>query len=100
MVKRVIWSKQAVEDKIQILTYWNKRNQSKLYSKKLNQLFNECIKLIQDFPEIGTKTDLGNIRKMPIEHFSIFYENLEHTIAILAIWDGRQDPEKLNLLST
>ncbi|MGI9191017.1 MAG: type II toxin-antitoxin system RelE/ParE family toxin [Chitinophagaceae bacterium] len=100
MAKRIIWSKSAIENKIQIFTYWNHRNQSKLYSKKLNQQFNAIVQLIQEFPEMGMKTDLGNIRKIMVDHYAIYYENLEHEIAILAIWDGRQNPENLDVVST
>ena len=97
MAKRVIWSIRASEDRRTILTYWNHRNQSKQYSKKLNKLFNECISLIQDFPNIGVQTDLDNVRKLNAGHYAIFYSVEPDFIAILAIWDGRQDPDKLKI---
>lgn len=49
MVKQVVWSVQAQNDRKQILEYWRLRNKSNTYSKKLNQLFKDSIKLIQEF---------------------------------------------------
>jgi len=62
MAKRIIWSRRAQNDRISIFEYWNKRNKSKVYSKKLNRLFNEGVKLISEYPEIGKPTE---IMKLP-----------------------------------
>ncbi len=53
MAKQIIWSRKAQNDRKEIFRYWNKRNKSKLYSKKLNKLFKEAVKLISEYPEIG-----------------------------------------------
>ena len=39
MAKRIVWSKFALENKLEILKYWNHRNESNTYSRKLNKLF-------------------------------------------------------------
>jgi plasmid stabilization system protein ParE len=57
MAKQVIWSLRAQNDKKEILDYWRRRNKSDAYSKKLNELFKESIKIILDFPQIGKVTD-------------------------------------------
>lgn len=62
MVKQVVWSPQANKDRREILEYWQRRNKSKSYSKKLNQLFKEAIHLIREFPHIGKQTDEPNTR--------------------------------------
>lgn len=95
MAKRVIWSLNASEDKIQLFTYWNNRNKSKTYSRKLNVLFKESVKLIQDYPSIGRKSNFDHTKKLIVNHFSIFYEETETYITILGVWDDRQDPDKL-----
>lgn len=48
MAKEVIWSLMARDDRKEILTYWNNRNRSTAYSKKLNQLFKVAVKLISE----------------------------------------------------
>ena len=64
------------------MDYWRQRNKSNAYSKKLNELFKESIKIILDFPQIGKGTH------------EIIYEETETQIFILTIWDSRQDPDK------
>ncbi|MCW3108330.1 MAG: addiction module toxin, RelE/StbE family [Segetibacter sp.] len=57
-----MWPLSAQDDRKEIFTYWNNRNKSKAYSKKLHVLFNEAIKLISKFPQIGSPTEIENIR--------------------------------------
>jgi plasmid stabilization system protein ParE len=95
MAKRVIWSNLARDEKYGIFTYWNSRNKSTAYSKKLNGLFNEAIKLIKDFPEIGRLTDIHCVRRFVVKDYLILYKVAADAIYILSVWDARQDPEKL-----
>lgn len=97
MVKRVIWSPRAQAERKEILDYWFKRNKSKTYSRKLNRLFTEAINLIIDYPEIGKRTDLENIRAKIIRDYIMFYEINDDKLFILSIWDTRQNPENLEL---
>lgn len=95
MAKQVIWSLRAQNDKKEILDYWRQRNKSNTYSKKLNELFKESIKIILDFPQIGKVTDDTKARIKIVRDYLIIYEETETQIYILTIWDSRQDPEKL-----
>lgn len=52
MAKQIIWSLRAQNDRKKILEYWTKRNKSKEYSRKLNGLFKEALRLISDYSEI------------------------------------------------
>ncbi len=98
MAKQIIWSLQAQEDRKQILSYWNNRNQSTSYSKKLHQLFKEAVKLVSQFPQIGRRTDENNIRIKLVKDYLVVYEEDQNNIYILKIWDGRRNPEKFNKL--
>ena len=49
MVRRIIWSKNALRDKVQILDYWHKRIGTKTYSQKLDKKLKESIKLLAIF---------------------------------------------------
>jgi len=95
MAKQVIWSLRAQNDKKEILDYWRQRNKSNTYSKKLNELFKESIKIILDFPQIGKVTDDTKARIKIVRDYLMIYEETETQIFILTIWDSRQDPEKL-----
>ena len=62
MVKQIIWSKLAHDDRFNILDYWIKRNKSASYSKRLNQVFENTAELISRHPKIGKQTEIQNIR--------------------------------------
>lgn len=95
MAKQVIWSLRAQNDRKEILNYWRQRNKSNTYSKKLNELFKESIKIILYFPQIGKTTDDTKARIKIVRDYLIIYEETETQLFILTIWDSRQDPEKL-----
>ena len=100
MVKQVVWSPRAHKDRKEILDYWQKRNKSSTYSKKLNKLFKEAIHLIRDFPHIGKQTDEPNTRIKIVRDYLIFYEETPTQIRILTIWDQRQNPDRLREILT
>ena len=95
MAKQIIWSLNAQQNRKEIFLYWNNRNKSKTYSKKLNRLIKGAVKLISEFPQIGRPADLENIRIKIVRDYLVVYEVSGDNIYILAIWDDRQDPEKL-----
>jgi addiction module RelE/StbE family toxin len=95
MARQVVWSQRAQRDRKEILDYWRHRNKSNTYSKRLNGLFRESVKIITDFPEIGKPTDQANTRIKIVKDYLIIYEETETQILILTIWDSRQDPGKL-----
>lgn len=97
MDRRVIWSKRSQNDRKEIFRYWNKRNKSNAYSKKLNKLFKEAIRLIAEYPKIGKITDDKSIRIKIVKDYLLIYEtdDQQGQLVILTIWDSRQDPEKV-----
>lgn len=52
MAARIIWSALAIQQKKEIFNYWNERNKSKVYSRKLNKLINEAAEIIQTHPKL------------------------------------------------
>lgn len=95
MAKQIIWSLRAQKDKKEIIKYWSQRNKSNRYSKKLNLLFKESIRLLSEHPYIGKSTDDDTVRIKIIKEYLLIYEVTKTSIHILSIWDGRQDPSKL-----
>jgi hypothetical protein len=63
MVRRLIWSVEARTSRKNIFEYWNNRNKSKVYSNKLNSLFNENLKSFSNYPSlvIPPKMKLQNL---------------------------------------
>jgi len=95
MARRLVWTNRAQTDRKMILTYWNRRNQSAQYSKKLNALFKEAIHLITERPYIGKPTSTPNVRAKVVRDYLIFYEITQQHIVVLTIWDCRQNPKNL-----
>jgi len=95
MARKVVWSLRAQNDRKQIFTYWNKQNNSNIYSKKLNILFVEAVDLILKFPSIGKLTNDQSARIKVVDNYLIIYEEINDLIFILTIWDSRQNPNEL-----
>ena len=91
MVKKVIWSRQAQNDRIRILEFWLVHNQSNAYPIKLNNLFKAAIKLIEKYPGIGSPTNIKNVKGKVVRDFYIYYEIKNLELHILTIWDTRQN---------
>ena len=96
MAKRtVVWTKTADILFAGTLEYWNKRNKSNSYSKKLVKLVAERTKHIANSPFIYRSTDFNNIRIASLGNYSILYKVTDEQIIVTAFWDNRQDPKKL-----
>ena len=74
MVKRIVWTKFALDDKLQILTYWNHRNKSNLYSQRLNKQFKDAVKLISLNSHLGKFTENELIKFIIIRDYFIFFK--------------------------
>jgi len=93
--RKIIWSSIAKLDLIEIFDFFYKRNGNKTYSKKLNIRIRKAIRLLIKHPDLGIQTDIPNIRSLIEGDYAIFYEIKSDNIQITAIWDCRQNPEKL-----
>jgi len=91
--RKIVWTSFARESRTSIFLYWNNKNQSTNYSKKLNKLFQESIQQLLIFPESSTQSNNKNIRLKIASHYEIIYSVSETQIFILDIWDTRQNPQ-------
>jgi addiction module RelE/StbE family toxin len=98
MAKKIEWSVTAQNDRKAIFAYWNNRNKSTVYSRKLHQLFKEAAKAIADFPAIGRPSGYKDTRIKIVRDYLMVYKVLDTRIVIITIWDGRQHPLKLEKL--
>lgn len=95
MAKKIIWTATAQIDRKEIFLYWNNRNKSTTYSKKLNKLFTISAEQIAKFPNIGKPAGYKDTRIKIIRDYLMVYIEFKEFISIITIWDARQDPLKL-----
>jgi len=95
MAKQVIWSPLAKTDRKNILKYWESRNKSKVYPKKLNKLFSEAVSILAAYDIPRRTTDIPNVFVKLVRDYKIYFTENKETITILTIWDTRQSPDKL-----
>lgn len=91
--RKIVWTSFAKESKYAIFLYWNQRNQSTSYSRKLNVLLQESLKQIVKFPESAIESNNSNVRLKILSHFELIYQITNTQIVVLDIWDTRQNPE-------
>jgi len=91
----LVWTKTALKQRNRTFKYWNKRNKSTEYSKRLREVINERTKLILSFPNMGREAGIKHHLTIPLEHYNIFYRKVEDKIVITAFWDNDQNPKKL-----
>ena len=94
MVRVVIWTNRAQKERIEILNYWNDRNKSIEYSKKLNRLILDALCLICKYPLIGKPSNKENVRVRILEDYLIIYEIKHNEIVVLSLWDCRQNLDR------
>lgn len=96
MAKRaVVWTDTAKLQRRKIFEYWNKRNGSTRYSKKLLKFISARIQQLVEHPFSGKETEIEGIRITSLGHFSIVYILTETQLIVIGFWDTRQNPEKL-----
>ena len=91
----VFWTNKARRQRDHVFEYWNKRNMSNSYSKKLNLAVRDRTDLLKIQPEMGKPTDFKNTRAVIMGHYSILYQVKRQEIIITAFWDNREDSKKL-----
>ena len=85
----------AQHDRKEILSYWIDRNKYSVYSKKLNLLFIDAVKINAKFPKIGKPSGYKESRIKIVKDYLLVYIEFDTFISIITIWDARQNPIKL-----
>lgn len=93
MALTILYSTQFANSLEAILTYFDKRNGSNLYSKKLIQLILQKISLLSTMPEIGRQTNFPSVRILFVEQYGIEYQIRENTILIINIFSCKTKPD-------
>ena len=53
---KILWTTTAIQQRNFIFEYWNNRNKSTVFSKKLNIKIKEKVNLLKTNPQLGKKT--------------------------------------------
>jgi plasmid stabilization system protein ParE len=94
MVKRkIVWSDRAIKRLFGILEFYDQRNKSKTYSKKLYRLIQKQVSVLIKLPDIGLKTTEDTIKGLIVGDYIIYYQITDDKIIIHTIWDSRQNPD-------
>ncbi|MBY0426986.1 MAG: type II toxin-antitoxin system RelE/ParE family toxin [Cytophagales bacterium] len=91
---KIEWSTGARNDLYNILEFFNTRNKSTTYSKKLFKKLHADIKLLVKNPDLGIKTNDEDVRCLISGDFEIIYEKSDKAILIVMIWPSQKDPNK------
>lgn len=76
-----------------IFTFYDERNGSDRFSRKLLKMFHKQILLAASMPEIGRLTDTPGVRILFVERFAIEYQIRDKVILIIDIYSCETDPE-------
>jgi addiction module RelE/StbE family toxin len=99
MARRIIWSAHAQEERKKILRYWYDRLGSNEYVTKLERRLRETLRIVARHPLIGRPTDHQGIRVKVMGDHLIFYAYDDRCITVVSLWDNRQDPASLQLVT-
>ncbi len=91
----IFWTNTALKQRNYTFEYWNDRNKSTTYSKKLNSSIIERTTILKKNPELGKKTEFNDTRVISLGHYCILYRKVNSKIIITGFWDNRQNPDKL-----
>ena len=87
----IFWTNAAIKQRNFTFEYWNERNKSTAYSKKLKLSIKERTNILKTNPELGKKTEFNNTRVISLGHYSILYKKFDSKIIVTGFWDNRQN---------
>lgn len=99
MARTVIWTARAQKSRADILAFWKHHTGSPRYSERIEKQIRATIARLKVFPGLGRiEPELPGVRSfLVLYHLRLFYTIFEDQIALLEIWDLRQDPQSLRV---
>lgn len=99
MAGKVRFSRTAISDQTEIFNYWDNRNKSTTFSKKLKRLINFRCHQILDIHlaaiiQAGLPTSVPEVRYAYVRDYRIYFSFIDGDMLVLRIRDGRRDPER------
>ncbi len=94
---KVIWTEAAQKDRQDVFRYWNKRNKSTAYTKRLRRVLNQTTAGLLLHPQTGKMfINSSFIRQKVVEKFLMLYRIDNGNIILLRLFDTSQNPNKLS----
>lgn len=92
---KIEWTHFAKQQRDDVFEYWNNRNKSKFYSKKLRIIIKKKTNQLKNQPYLGKEIIDKNTRMLVFKNHSLVYHFEKETISIISFWENHQNPEKL-----
>ena len=93
MALGILYSPQFADNLEAILRYFDERNGSDAYSRKLMGMIHSQIQMLATFPEIGRMTDCPGVRILFVERYGIEYQIRDNVILIVDIYSCLTNPD-------
>ena len=93
MALEISYSPQFFDSLEAILNFFDERNGSDRFSKKLLKMIHKQILLLKTMPEIGRLTDFPSVRVLFVERFGIVYQIRDKVVLIIDIYSCETDPD-------
>ena len=93
MALEISYSPQIFDSLEAILNFFDERNGSDRFSKKLLKMIHKQVLLLKTMPEIGRLTDFSGVRVLFVERFGIEYQIRDNAVLIIDIYSCETDPD-------
>lgn len=93
MALKIVYAPQFADGLEAILNFFDERNGSDRFSRKLMKMIHRQIRLLATMPEIGRPTDFPGVRIMYVERFGIEYQIRDKSILVIDIYNCQTDPD-------
>ena len=93
MALEISYSPQFFDSLEAILNFFDERNGSDRFSKKLLKMIHKQVLLLKTMPEIGRLTDFSGVRVLFVERFGIEYQIRGNAVLIIDIYSCETDPD-------
>ena len=94
MALEISYAPQFFDSLESILNFFDERNGSDRFSKKLLKMISKQIQLLKTMPEIRRLTDTPGVRIIFVERFGIDYQIRDKEVLIINIYSCQTDPEE------
>ena len=93
MALEISYSPQFFDSLEAISNFFDERNGSDRFSKKLLKMIHKQVLLLKTMPEIGRLTDFSGVRVLFVERFGIEYQIRDNAVLIIDIYSCETDPD-------
>ena len=93
MALELFFSPQFADNLEEILQFYDERNGSDRFSKKLMKMKLKQTALLKTIPEIGRQTNFPGVRILFVDRYGIEYQIRDKVILIINIYSCQTDPE-------